>query len=438
MPLVTASLRLEDAPDDAGEAQSVARKIYYGWVMLGVSIVALAASSPGQTYGVSIFNEPMRQSLGLSHSELASAYMLGTLLAAVPLIWLGSLMDRYGLRRALFVATLAFLGACWLTASAQSWLMLMVAFFGLRLIGPGALAFLSGNILPHWFHRRLGFVEGLRQLGMAIAMACIPSLNLWLVSQVGWRGAYATLGTTVAVLLLPVSIFIFRNRPEDVGQMIDGQNPIPEGVPEVATSSRILPDFTLSDVMRMPSFWIVTAGVAWFGLAQTAVFFSMVPMFLDRSLTQQDAANLMATFAGTLAVMHVVSGHLADRWSSRVLLGCGMAGFCVSMLCLYLMQSSELAIVSGALMGSSQGLYFGASHPLWARYYGRLHLGKIRGALMTIAVASSSIGPLIAGLVRDNTGSFDLALVGFSLVSAPLAILCAWVTAPASKAECDN
>lgn len=178
-------------PEKAQE-QPIVGRFYYGWVMLRVSIAALAASSPGQTYGVSIFNEPLRQSLKLTHSQLASAYMLGTLFAAIPLIWPGSLMDRYGLRLALFASTLAFLGACSLTACADSWLMLTLAFFGLRLVGPGALAFLSGNILSHWFHRRLGLVEGMRQLGMALAMACIPSLNLWLVSEIGWRGAYAS------------------------------------------------------------------------------------------------------------------------------------------------------------------------------------------------------------------------------------------------------
>ena len=104
------------------------------------------------------------------------------------------------------------------------------------------------------------------------------------------------------------------------------------------------------------------------------------------------------------------------------------------MFCLYVAQSSLMAAVSGVLMGVSQGLYFGASNPLWARYFGRLHLGKIRGALMTVIVASSSLGPLIAGLVRDGTGSFDAALLGFLIVPWPLAIGCLWA-APPTRAD---
>jgi len=172
-------------------------KVFYGWVMLGIAILAQAASSPGQTYGVSIFNEPMRQSLGLSHSHLASAYMLGTLCASLPIAWFGGLMDRHGLRAMLMVGVTAFSLSCVLTACVNSWLTLFGAFFLLRLLGPGALSFLSGNTLSHWFHRRLGLVEGLRQLGSAVSLGLSPALNLWLVQTVGWRGAYVSLGVCV-------------------------------------------------------------------------------------------------------------------------------------------------------------------------------------------------------------------------------------------------
>jgi hypothetical protein len=56
--------------------------------MLPLATLALVASSPGQTFGVSIFNEPMRESLSLSHSQFAAAYMLGT--AGLAKDWFGS------------------------------------------------------------------------------------------------------------------------------------------------------------------------------------------------------------------------------------------------------------------------------------------------------------------------------------------------------------
>ena len=84
------------------------RALYYGWIMLPLSMGTLIASSPGQTFGISIFNEPMRSSLGLSHGQLAAAYMLGTLLGAIPITYIGRQMDRYGLRRTMLAVVSLF------------------------------------------------------------------------------------------------------------------------------------------------------------------------------------------------------------------------------------------------------------------------------------------------------------------------------------------
>jgi len=67
---------------------------------------------------------------------------------------------------------------------------------------------------------------------------------------------------------------------------------------------------------------------------------------------------------------------------------------------------------------------------LWARYFGRRHLGKIRGVLMTINIGSSSLGPLFAGLTRDWQGNFDMALIVFTLAPLPIALLSLLVASP--------
>ena len=62
---------------------------YYGWLILSVTALAMFFSGPGQTYAISIFLEPMRKSLNLSLSEIASLYTLGSLSAAVFLVFIG-------------------------------------------------------------------------------------------------------------------------------------------------------------------------------------------------------------------------------------------------------------------------------------------------------------------------------------------------------------
>jgi hypothetical protein len=64
---------------------------FYGWVMLPAVMLVSICTSPGQPFGIAVFNPYLRQALGLSNSELSGAYMAGTMLAALPLIYIGAL-----------------------------------------------------------------------------------------------------------------------------------------------------------------------------------------------------------------------------------------------------------------------------------------------------------------------------------------------------------
>lgn len=402
--------------------------MYYGWVILSVATAALIATSPAQTFGVSIFNEAMRGSLGLTHSQYAGAYMLGTLLAALPLPLIGAWMDRQGPRRTTAAVVALFGLACLVTSLAGGWLSLFVAFFLLRLLGPGALAFLSSNALAFWFHRRLGTAEGIRQLGYALALVMIPLVYLWLLQNFGWRGSYLILGLAIWLIMLPLVVGFFRDRPEAVGQTLEDA----DDQPRAAKGGSDVADwgFTLREAVCTRAGWIVALGTALYSLVHTAVFFCVVPICQEYGLAETDAAGMLSAFAISLAVMHLVGGVLADRLPANVLLAIGMAGLAMAMFIVLRMWSPWLTWVAGGVLGASQGVFFATSNPLCARYFGRAHLGKIRGSLTTLKVAASSAGPLLAGLSRDYLGSFYPAILAFAVLPLVVALLSLLATAP--------
>ena len=155
--------------------------------MLPIAMLAQAGTSPGQTFGISIFNPSFLETLKISLSQLTGAYMIGTLLAAVPQPYIGSLMDRFGLRRMMTIIVILLGLACFYTATVQSLWMLLIAFFLLRLFGQGALSLLAVNIPAMWFHERLGRVSGLMNASVAGATAIIPPFILLLITNLGWQ-----------------------------------------------------------------------------------------------------------------------------------------------------------------------------------------------------------------------------------------------------------
>ena len=88
--------------------------------MLPIAMLAQAATSPGQTHGVSIFNPSFLETLGINLSQLTGTYMIGTLFAAVPQPYIGGLMDRFGIRRMMAIIVIMLGLACIYTATVRS------------------------------------------------------------------------------------------------------------------------------------------------------------------------------------------------------------------------------------------------------------------------------------------------------------------------------
>ena len=397
--------------------------------MLPVAMTMLMATAPAQTYGVATFTQYLLREFDLSQSELSGAYMLGTLLASLPMIYVGVLMDRYGLRKTLAIVVM-FLGlACIGMSRAQGLVTVFVGFLFLRMIGQGALSLLAGNILPMWFHRRLGFASGVVSLGEAIPVAFFPSLSLLLIHNAGWRNAYATLGIVVWIVTLPLLALLFRNRPAEIGQEVDG---LPTEFDEQRDREPTLfRDHGLREALRTRSYWIMVVAAALPSMILTGIHFHAVQIYLDQGLGEAEAAAMFTTFAAASFAAVLLGGLLADRLPLNLLLSASMAGVSTGIFLLMGVKDSQTSNLFAAVTGGSMGLYGAVNATLWVRYYGRRNLGKIRGGLMTVGVAASSAGPFVMGASHDIFGGYHEVFWAFLVITVPMAGVGLLATRPA-------
>ena len=418
--------------DDATGSRS---RLYYGWVMLPVAAMLQMASSPGQTFGVSVFNTPIRESLGLGHSEITGGYLLASLLAAAPMPLVGWMMDRVGLRKTSLAAVILLAVACLVVSQATGLVTLTIGFFLLRTFGQGSLSLLGNNTLAMWFSRRLGLVSGLMGIGMSSAVAIAPAIYLVLIEQLGWRTAYVTLGLANCVVLVPILLFVFRDSPEEIGQTIDG---LTDSVKRHSTDSaeatvpapHISESLTLTTAWRTRSYWIgLVIGAMW-GMIATAVFFNIVPLFEWQGLTAAQAAATFTTFAISMATIQLIGGALADRLPLNWLMSASTAGLLVGIIVLWNVHSTLTSHVYAFLFGASQGLLIAVNNTFWPRYFGRAHLGKIRSSVWTATVAGCSFGPFAMGLSIDYLGGYGPSLGLFAGLLAVGTVAAVFATPP--------
>ncbi len=403
--------------------------------MVPLATLTVLATSPGQTYGVSVFNPSLRAALSISHSQLTGAYMLGTLLAALPQPFFGRLLDRIGIRRMSGLVVVALGLACLLTARVTGLVGLFFAFWSLRTFGQGALNLVANNTIAMWFQERLGFVSGLFNVGQAVGLGLVPAGILWLIQQQGWRGAYTTLGVLVWVVMLPLVVWFFKDRPEDVSQPLDGIAVDPR---EIKTSAvKIEPALPLKIARKTRGFWILLIIVAAWALIITGLTFNIIPLFAARGFSEGLVAATFTTLAAATVFAQITSGLLADRLPLRWLAAASLVFFALAILTLLRLTSPWRAHLYAILFGVGQGIFAVINTTIWARYFGRDFLGEIRGSVWLAMVAGSSAGPFIMGATYDLLGSYQFSLGLFSGALSILAVAAFWATPPDRNLQTD-
>jgi MFS family permease len=114
-------------------------------------------------------------------------------------------------------------------------------------------------------------------------------------------------------------------------------------------------------------------------------------------------------------------GAIVDRIDPRWGVAGSMLTLSGTLLLLPFVTDGVSGIVFGLLLGTSMGALRGVEAAAFVRYYGRGHIGAIRGIATSIGLASTALGPLYFALGLALSGSYLSA----SVLAATLPLLVA-------------
>ncbi|MFW6171563.1 MAG: MFS transporter [Planctomycetota bacterium] len=395
-------------------------------------------SGPGQSYGVAAFKDPMRADLEISETSFSFAYSVATLLSGICLPFLGRLVDRYGARRVL-PSIAMFLGlACWWMSQASSLIDLYLGFGMIRSFGQGALTLVSMWIVGEWFVQKRGLATAIAGLGGSLSTVSFPLLNGLLIKTWGWPVAWSMLGCVVwATLLLP-SLFLLRDRPEDLGLHPDGRafpdgHGSDEGTSRASGGREFLPSkysWTVTQVVRDLTFWKLLSIPITSGMIITGLTFHQVGVLGSRGVSTVAALGLISFQAVIATLCSLPAGWLSDRVAGRRLLSGAMLMLAASSTVVLLMPHPRFAILYAILLGLHGALIRSTGNVIWLNYYGRTYQGGVRGLAMSAMILAAAIGPLPFALSIDYFGSYTWALLAFIAVPLTSAVIVATAGPP--------
>src|ERR1700732_3074826 len=79
----------------------------YGWVVVGLSALAMTATLPGRTHGLGLITEPLLADLRIDHTLFGRINLVTCLLGTAFCLPAGFLLDRFGIRAATACTVLA-------------------------------------------------------------------------------------------------------------------------------------------------------------------------------------------------------------------------------------------------------------------------------------------------------------------------------------------
>ena len=428
----------------------------YGWVILAVGILGMIMSGPGQTYAVSIFLESIIADLEINRTTISLMYTIGTVSGSFLLPFIGRMLDVRGPRMMMMVTAVLFGLACAYMGSVQNAAMLAVGFIGIRLMGQGSTSLISRQMVNLWWVERRGMILGLMIFAASIiGPGLSPRFINWLIPQVGWRFAYPILGGIVVTVMLPIAYLFYRGRPELFGQLPDGRGSVADALAaqqaeqeaalnnpsaEETSTTKLVEEenWTLAQVTRTWTFWLILLGIVSFDMLGTGISFHIVSIFIDKGFSADLAARYFLPMSIVAATVGLASGVLIDRVEAKYLLSLGLFIQFASYLLATVMATPAMALAFVILRGLNGGLARTLSNILWPKYYGRDNLGAISGFATTFGVIGSGIGPLIYGFGRDISTSYTPVILISSIFPLILGVMVLFLKKPSLAAVSDQ
>jgi MFS family permease len=385
------------------------------WFVVAAGFLCMMVAAGIGWYVFPVYLTAIQRDLGWSRADLSLAVSVWALAGGVFSPMVGTLVDRYGPRPLIIGGTLCQVVVTFLIAHMTA-LWQVYALFVLASLANSANTYLPvAAMIARWFKERTGGAMAVAMLGMAAGGLVMPIVANVLLERFGWRGAYTIFAYVLLSLLVPVLLWV---RNPDAA-------PDVESVPPTVAGDALAPQGALRvvEALRTRSFWTLSGGDLLIGLVTTSVIVHMVAFTTDVGVSQAAASAAYGTSLAVNGIGIILFGIAADRLPLRIMMGACYGTSAIAMLFVFRLPGLGFLYGFAVLFG----ICAGGRAAMWplalGECFGTVHLGSILGWLGIPFLLGSTLGPYLAGYIRDTTGEyrlFFLLCIALSVTAAAL------------------
>jgi MFS family permease len=384
---------------------------FYGWYIVGVVFFTNFVAIGCTVHALNVMIWPMDRDLGWGRATLSAVISVGPIVSVGLALGIGNYLDRHGARVPMLVGLALLSAGLFAVGQVREPWQYFAVWLPFVTAGTALTAGLVGSVtISNWFVRMRGRAMANATMGQSVAAMLMPAVVVLALGLGSWRYGWLMLSVIPLLLLGPVALFI-RRRPEDLGLHPDG-----EPVAVSALSGRLRRDdqtWTRHRLLRTRNFWLVVAAYAISGFGTSALAVHVVAHLADSGLGVEGAAVAASAMAVAGLVSRPVWGFCLERLGAKAM---SITSFGLHILLLALLLNVRAPLVLPLAIvarGFAQGSILPVQETVWADFFGRPSLGLVRSLAMPFTLIIAAGGPLFAGAVYDRTHSYQPAFVIF-------------------------
>ncbi len=386
------------------------------WRVVGGLSMNLAL---GSLYAWSVFVAPLEKEFKWKRAETSTVFIIAVVVFALTFIVAGRLQDKLGpFKISLTGAILVSLGF-FLCAYADSLNKFYIFLGVLGGLGNGFGYATPIPVMSKWFPDRRGLAVGLAVAGYGGGSAIFgPLAASYLIPAYGWRTTFQILGVVFFVMTM-VGAFLLKNPP--TGYRPAGWTPAPATAKAAATTY----DFTPSEVLRTPAFYLMWVAYALGCAAGLMVISQLVPFAKSVGIpsTTLAAFGLVVGAAGN-AMGRIFSGWMSDKLGRLNVLRLMIAISMVCMPLLYAVGGNVVALfVMLYIVYWCYGTQLSVNASTAADFWGTKNVGINYGMLFTAWGVAGLLGGRIGGMLYDKYHNYHAAFFTAGVLAA-VALVC--------------
>ena len=398
------------------------QKIYYGyWLIIG-AFFAEFISVGVQNYIIGPFMIPMIDDFGWTRAEYTLPRTVGGFVTAVTGFIIGSYLDQWGPKKFMFFGALILSLSLYLLSQITElwhWVILngVILTIGAALVGN-----LVVNVtLIKWFVDFRGRAIALAAMGVSFAGVLLTPFTTWAIDTYSWRFTWQLLALLTLVLVIPPAL-IMRRSPEDYGLQPDGRT---KGDDQKGLTKNAIVDFNRSLTRRQALstktfYWLVIAFTL-FTISIQVMLLQTVPLMTDAGYDRKTAALMITVISVPAMLAKPVWGWLIDGLQQPRLLAAvsSLVSASALFIIVYATNGNHLSVLTAGflLLGLGWGGMIPLQEVIWASFFGRRHIGAVRGAAMPFMICLGSIAPIATSYYYDVVGDYNGAIITVGLAN---------------------